>query len=393
MRRCKILHLIGQLETAGAENVLLQLLQRADRRHFEMEVVELIGGGTLRPKFNAAGIQVSSLGMRRGIADPRALWRLRKLLAAREPHLLVTWMYHSNLIGSLAAGKSMPVVWNIHNTQLDGPGARPMTRWVSRACAFISSGRPRQIVYVSRESRRVHERTGYEPSTGLVIPNGFDTAHFAPDAAARTSLRAELGIPDGALIVGHAGRFHPHKDHRNLIEAARIVLNHRPATHFVLCGRGVDQHNALLGDWLMAAGLKRHCHLLGQRDDMPRLQAAFDIGLSASASEAFPLAVGEAMASGTPCVVTDVGDSAVLVGETGEVAPPRNSTALARSILKMLALPAAARCRLGHEARHRVAQHFEIGVIGERYYRLWSELAGEPKHTLEPDASPIQRAA
>ena len=394
MQRCKIMHLIGQLDRAGTETVLLQLLQRANRRRFDMEVVQLIDGGELLPQFAAAGISVSSLGMRRGVPDPWAVFRLRRLLRERKPQLLATWMYHSNLVGSIAAGARLPVVWNIHNTQLNGPGTRTMTRWVAKACGLWSSRAPQKIVYVSRESRRVHERSGYHAQRGLVIPNGFDTAKFSPDPTAGPSLRNELGIPSAAPMIGHAGRFHPHKDHRNLIEAARIVVDHRPNVHFVLCGPGVDRRNAQLADWIVASGLTRRVHLLGQRDDMPRLQAAFDLAISASSSEAFPLAVGEAMASATPSVVTDVGDSALLVGDTGAVAPPHDPLELARGCLRLLALPAEDRRRLGQQARRRVARDFEIGVIAERYYELWEDVAGQSRRRdYSATTPPARRAA
>ncbi|HMD87894.1 MAG TPA: glycosyltransferase, partial [Anaerolineaceae bacterium] len=115
-------------------------------------------------------------------------------------------------------------------------------------------------------------------------------------------------------------------------------------------------------------------HLLGLRSDIPRLTAALDLAVSSSAyGEAFPLVVGEAMACGVPCVVTNVGDSPDIIGDSGKVVPPRNSQALASEIINLLSLSAAQRSQLGQIARSRIEDQFDIRIIVSRYERLYRE--------------------
>jgi glycosyltransferase involved in cell wall biosynthesis len=215
-----------------------------------------------------------------------------------------------------------------------------------------------------------------------VIPGGFDLREFAPDPAARLSLRRELGIAEDALIIGMASRFHPQKDHHNFIQAATHLRAMIPQVHFVLCGRGVTRNNAQLVEWITEAGIQAHCHLLGERKDIPRLFSAMDIATSSSASEAFPLSVGEAMACGAPCVVTNVGDSAFIVGKTGKVVEPRNPGALAQAWRELIEAGPEARRRLGMAARRRVQQCFALPAIVERYQAIYAQLAAEGRQNV-----------
>jgi glycosyltransferase involved in cell wall biosynthesis len=231
-------------------------------------------------------------------------------------------------------------------------------------------------VFVSQAALQLHAGVGYAARRMEVIPNGFDLHEFQPDPAARLSLRRELDIAKDALIIGMASRFHPQKDHHNFIHAAARLQAMTPNVHFVLCGRGVTRENTQLVEWIAKAGLQAQCHLLGERRDTARLFAAMDIATSSSASEAFPLAVGEGMACGTPCVVTNVGDSALIVGETGKVVAPENPVALAAAWRELIEAGPEVRRSLGMEARRRVQQHFDLSTIVERYQAIYAQLAG-----------------
>jgi glycosyltransferase involved in cell wall biosynthesis len=167
-------------------------------------------------------------------------------------------------------------------------------------------------------------------------------------------------------------RVHHQKDHRNFVTAAGIVHRRRPDIHFMLCGDDVSWQNHALVEWIDEAGIRDQCRLLGPRDDIARLLAALDVASSSSCTgEAFPMAVGEAMACGVPCVVTDVGDSAYLVGDTGLVVSPRDSAALANAWLKLLELSSENRRELGLAARTRVQSEFNVTTIAARYEEVY----------------------
>jgi glycosyltransferase involved in cell wall biosynthesis len=390
----KVVHVITGLEADGAETVLYTVASRMNRSRFESEVISLIEPGPMAARLEAAGIRVRSLGMRRGSANPLRVLRLASWIKQSQPNLVQTWMYHADLLGGVAArlaGK--PVVWGIHHSNLEPGQNKRLTIWTARICEVLSPWIPKRIVCCSEASRIAHTEFGYDEDKIEVIPNGFDLRAFQPNPAARTSLRQELGLPAETPLVGMAARFHVQKGHRNFVEAAAKLHARMPEAHFVLCGAGVDVENAELTGWVkqFGAGLKQVCHLLGRRSDMSRLFAAMDVATSASISEAFPMAVGEAMACGTPCVVTDVGDSALIVGDAGKVVPPDNPQALADAWESLLTAGAAARKQLGQRARSRVEQCFDVDAIVERYQKLYREVlaVSGPSSAQQSSVAPL----
>lgn len=372
----KIVHVISGLGTGGAETMLWKLVTSLDPGRWASEVVSLTGIGPVGVRLQQAGIPVRVLEMRPGVPDPRALLRLGRLLRRSAPDLVQTWMYHADLLGGLAArlAGSPPVIWGVRHSNLDPALNKSGTLWVARGCARLSRRLPRRILCCSEQARRVHVALGYDPSRMLVIPNGFDLQVYRPDREARLSVRRELGLRESVPLIGLVARFDPQKDHRNFIAAAGRLQAQMPQVHFLLCGRGVDGDNRSLGQWIGERQLADRMHLLGPRSDIPRITAALDIAVSSSAGEGFPNVLGEAMACGVPCVATDVGDSALLIGDTGRIVPPSDAAALARAWRQMLELDPGQRRSLGRSARQRVEQHFSLPVIVGRYQRLYSEV-------------------
>lgn len=383
----KVTHIITGLAPQGAETMLYRLTAHMDRSHFTNEVISLTNWHEswpdwqpTRTRLEASGVRMRALSMRRGVLSPSQLLRLVWWLRESQPQVVQTWMYHANLIGGIAARLAghLPVVWGIHHTNLEPGHNKRHTIWTAQLCARLSRAIPKGIVCCSETARQVHARLGYARRKMVVIPNGFDLSRFRPHAQARASFRQELGIPEEAPLIGVAARFHPLKGHRNFIEAAARLHAVFPDVHFVLCGRDVDRENAQLMGWIHQAGLGDVCHLLGVREDMPRFFAAIDIATSPSVSEAFPNAIGEAMACGTPCVVTNVGDSAALVGDTGRVIPASNPSALAEAWRDLLTSGPAVREQLGALARTRVEKHFSLGSVVERYQETYRQILAVP---------------
>jgi glycosyltransferase involved in cell wall biosynthesis len=374
----KVLHIVAALETGGAEKVLYKLLSRTDREAFESEVISLIDIGPIGQKIQALGVSVRALGMRRsGVPNPLAMLRLAYWLQRDPPQVIQTWMYHADLIGGLAAklAGSIPVAWGIHHSNLDPQSSRRSTIWIAMTCARLSCWLPARIACCSEASRQVHAQLGYAADKMVVIPNGFDLTIFEPDSAARRSVRQELGIPEEAPLIGLVARFHPQKDHCNFVQAAARFHARVPESHFLLCGDGITWDNPELTGWIEAAGIQSQCHLLGRREDIPHLTAALDIASTASYGEAFPMVIGEAMACGVPCVVTDVGDSAIIVGETGVVVPPKDPQALAAGWSQLLLdISREERLQLGLAARQRIMERYGLGKIVEQYEHLYESL-------------------
>ena len=215
---------------------------------------------------------------------------------------------------------------------------------------------------------------GYAGEKMVVIPNGFDLRSFHPDPEARQSVRGELGLTPSTPLVGLVARFDTEKDHRTFVQAAARLHAVMPEVHFLLCGEDVDPKNPRLTAWLTSTEVQSQCHLLGPRNDMPRMTAALDIATSSSYGEGFPNVVGEAMACGVPCVVTDTGESAMIVGDTGRVVPPRDPAAMADGWRQVLQSDCSVREALGIAARRRVESEFDIAAIARHYRELYDDI-------------------
>ncbi len=393
--RPKITHVIGSLDVGGAERCLCGLVSNVDPAWAEMKIVTLIPGGALGESVRRRGIAVESLSMRPGRPDPRAIAQLARRLRENRPDVVVTWMYHANLIGGLAAKLAgrIPVVWNIRHTSLERGRSKRLTRWIARTGGLLSRSIPDALVFVAHAARAHHAVLGYDCDKSLVIPNGFDLEEFRPDPAARDWLRRELQLSPTAEVVGLLARFHPDKGHRMFLAAAGRIRRLRPDVHFVLCGEGVSHDNPHLAAWASGYGVADALHLLGRRDDVARVAAGLDLAVCSSLTEAFPRAVGEAMACGVACVVTDVGDAAHLVGYTGRVVPPRDSEALSQAVVDLLSLEVGQRQALGRTARERIAQHFTLDHVLSRHLALWRQVAARRQAGADrPDDCQLQAA-
>lgn len=375
MAKLRLVHVITGLSTGGAELTQLRLAECLSSE-FDQQVISLTSGGSVVETLAAAGVEVVSLGMRRGIPDPGGIWRLAGMLRTRKPALVQSWMYHADLVAGLAAllGHRPPVVWNVRNASLHPSAVRRGTAWTARVSAKLGRALPTRIVCCSNTARDVHVGIGYPPERMVVIPNGFDVTRFRPDPEERERFRMELGIPIGAPTVGCVGRFDPVKDHYGFLQSAARLAKRHPEARFVLCGAGVEPSNVEIMGWVRELGLEDRCMLLGQRTDLEYVYRALDLLVLPSYTEAFPNVVGEAMASGVPCVVTAVGDAPLIVGDTGRVVPPRDTEALAAAIGDLIGLTPDAREVLGARARVRIQEHFGLAAMVARYEELYREL-------------------
>lgn len=371
----KIVHVITGLELGGAETALYKLLTHCDRTCLDPVVVSLTDLGPIGDRIKALGIPVLPLGIEGPVSVPNGVARLVYQLRAIGPDLVQTWMYHADLLGGLAAffAEKVPVVWGIRQSNLDPKLNKRTTMWVAKVCASLSGRLPTAVIACSRRAREAHLEFGYADSIE-VIPNGFDLELFRPDPSARNRVRVTLGIPSEALLIGLVARFDPQKDHKTFVRAGARVARRYPDAQFLLCGDGATGENSELSAWLRDAGVVERCHLLGRRIDMPAVNAALDISVSSSAGEGFSNAIGEAMSCAVPCVVTDVGDSAEIIGETGRVVASRDPVALADAIVALIELGAEGRKQLGVKARCRVSEHYEIGQIARRYEEKYLEI-------------------
>lgn len=373
----RVCHVITGLEVGGAELALCGLLETLSEP--DNTVVALRGKSVLSARV-AKLARLQHLDMPAGRATPVDLLRLRRILCARNnrPDVVHAWMYHANIVTSLAmAGLRTPLIWGIHHSLSDLASEKRKTRAVIRANAWLSRS-PARIRYVSALAAEQHRRFGFSAGRALVIPNGYDTDWLKPNPAARARVRHELGIEPDALAIGMVARVHPTKDHGNFLEAAAHFLPNHPDAVFVLVGEGASKGNPQLLASIERLGLLSHVRLCGKRADVAELDAAFDIATLSSRGEAFPNAIAEAMACGVPCVATDVGDAALIIGDTGVVVPPRDAAALGSGWAQLAALAVSERRALGLRARQRIIERFAREAVARRLIELYRELVNPP---------------
>lgn len=374
----KVVHLIDGLTMGGAEMMLFKVASQMDRTKFDAVVIAFMDEGPVRDKIEESGIRVLSLGMKQGKPSIKAFFALVNLLRRERPAVLQTWSKTADLIGLLAGkcAKIPSILWNIRSSRKKKGHYSRLTATAEALCARLSK-LPRLVVANSQDGIEAYSEIGYRPKEWRMLPNGFDIGRYAPDDSARVWLREELGIPADAFLVGNVGRYHVMKDQPSFVRAAHIFAKKRPSAHFVLVGPGNDAQNEELRAVLKEGGASDNIHLMGERSDVPRISAGLDLFALTSVSEGFPNVVGEAMACGVPCAVTNVGDAAIVVGDTGVVIPPSDPVAMAEAWERFAEMGEEARKAQGRAARARILENYDLEMIVKRYESLYAEMAGE----------------
>lgn len=381
----RVLHVVSALDQGGAETMLFRLLAGLEPANHL--VVSLRRLGYFGPRLRRRGVEVHALDMGSWLGAPGKLLELVRIIRSWRPACVQTWLYHADLVGGLAARiAGVPrIVWGIHHWNL-APEANKRARLaVIKVLARLSSIVPHRIVSCAASAIEAHVALGYRQEKFLVIPNGIDTTLFRPDAEDRGAIRAELGLSAEDIVIGTVGRFEFQKDHRNLLRAAGHLRHICPPARFLLVGADLD--NERIRGWIAEADLASSVHLLGPRQDVPRILRALDLFVLSSLGEAFPLALLEALATGVPCVTTRVGDAAQMVGGIWEVVEPRDPIALMTAMRRVLDMPQEERDHRCQAARAHVERSYAIESVRRRYLDVWGySSAGESPETAPPSA-------
>jgi glycosyltransferase involved in cell wall biosynthesis len=376
-----ILHIITGLNDGGAEAVLYRLCTYD--RTAEHHVISLTDHGKYGPLLEAAGVSVTSLHMPRGKITLLGLWKLWRITRKSQPDVVQTWMYHANLVGGVVGrlAAQQNIVWGVRNTTLVPGESRRSTILVAKLCAPLSRLVPRKIVYCAQRAREVHEALGYTNARMAIIPNGYDLSVFRPDAEAGQRLRYDLAIDPAEHLIGFVARYDPQKDHETLFGALSLLNNTGDCPKCLLVGTGMEVSNASLVKRVSDLKLDDRVILLGRRTDIPAIMNALDLHVMSSAfGEAFPNVLAEAMACGTPCVSTDVGDVAAILGGTGLIVPRRAPDALAAAISELLAEALGSGWQHRKEAaRNHILSNFSIQRMIKSYKDVWFEGLTEAK--------------
>jgi glycosyltransferase involved in cell wall biosynthesis len=335
-RLLRVAFLIRALTAGGAERQLALLARGLAARGHEVSVLVFYGGSALESDLERSTVRIVNL-RKNGRWDVVAF--ARRLIAALDQsraQVLYSFWPTANILAALVrpAARSIPLAWGIRASDMQSH----RYDWLGRLIAALEARLSRaaqMFVCNSRAGARVAAKQGFDVSRIRVIRNGVDTSRFRRDEAARLRLREEWGVTSAARLIGFVGRIDPMKGHRVFLQAAARVHEREPRTTFVIAG-GTREQTAQLRDQAEALGVGQAVRWSESRSDMPAFYSALDVLCSASLyGEGTSNVIAEAMSCGCPCVATDVGDSAELIGDLGRVVPPGNPVLLAEALLDL----------------------------------------------------------
>jgi len=361
--KIKLTFLVRSLDHGGTQRQLVTLAKALNKKQFEPTVIAFYSGYALEKELAAAGIPLISL-RKRGRWDALGFSiRLIRELQRSRPDILHSYLDIPNLLALFARlFVSTRVVWGIRTSEIY-LNHYDWLRCLSAKLERLGSRFADLIIVNSSAGYQRHIAMGFPAEKMVVIPNGVNTGEFRPDEVARQKQRSQWSIGNDRKLVGIIGRLDPMKDHDLFLQAASLVSRVRSDVRFVCVGGGPPQYAESLRANAAVSKLSDQVLWAGAMDNMPSAYNALDLLVSASVAEGFSNVIAEGMACGVPCVVTDVGDSAWLVGDTGIVVPPSDARALAEGLLTILDSDPR---ELGLRARTRIVENFNAQQLSER---------------------------
>ncbi|BCJ87757.1 glycosyltransferase [Effusibacillus dendaii] len=369
----KILYIIGGGEFGGAEQHLLGLIQSLDREQWEPHVI-VFYQGELAERLQQLQIPVSviSLQTARTLFGLRAV---RKLIGAIHPDIVHTHGVRANLAGRLAK-LSLPsgfkLITTIHSVlELDYPvpWKRAIFGFLEKRTWFLVD----HFILVSRAMQQTLYQKGLPQNRTSVIHNAIRLPDQPPARPSFSRLRAELQLPQDAVLVGTVARLHKVKGHSYLMRAAGMLQNQFPDVHYVWIGGG--ELEAELKQAAIEAGLQQRIHFLGVRQDVAELLPQFDLFVLPSVSEGLSIALLEAMMSGVPVIATAVGGNPEVVaeGEDGMLVPSQDADALCSAIQSALSTPEQMK-RMGQTGQQKVFQYYSLQRLVQETEEIYKKM-------------------
>lgn len=289
---------------------------------------------------------------------PVTLWRVSRALRRHRSEVVIALMKKDvRLTVPAARALGIPSVVRYAND-------RPLTGWIYDRALF--GALPVLHIANSRATRKtlLESASWLAPERVLVIHNGVDPAPI--DRAEPV----DLGLPDGAIVVGFTGRLETRKGLFDLISAWPRIAEEVPDAHLVITGRGPEEKRARV----MAAGLSR-IHWMGYRSDVPGILRSLDIAVVPSHWEGFGLVAAEAMIARLPVVAANASSLPEIItdGSDGKLVPPRDPEALADAVIE-LARNRDLRLRMGREGRQHALDTFGMDRMVDEFQAVLAQV-------------------
>lgn len=364
MIKTKIVYIIGQLGKGGAEVQLYELVKGLNKERFDPMVVSLSEGGYWADKIRKSGVELIELP-RKQHAEFGRLFKLIRIFREKKPDIVHTYMYAANSYGRIAAILTrVPVIIASERNSAEIDKDKTRTEiYLDKLLAVFTSA---IICNSSNAAKSLVNRYSFNDNKIFTIHNGIDSDKFSKRADFDNQRKL------AKKVVGTVGRLYPQKNHQLFLDAARILVEkiEDEDLKFLIIGEGPLKDE--LKSYAKKLGIDGKVIFTGSRDDVPDLLPMMDVFALTSNWEGLSNAIMEAMASGLPCVVTDVGGNSELVvdGETGFVVPPNDPEILAQKVLYLLENEELAR-EMGERGRQIVENKFDIKQMVWQYSNLY----------------------
>lgn len=362
-----VLFVVRSLNVGGAERQLTTLATALDAAGHRVAVAQCYAGGPFEAPLRDAGIPLHDLRKRSRWDLFGCARRLRRLVARRRPRVVYSFMPEANVIAAVAMlpWPLAPLCWGVRASDVQMQHydrAAHLVFGLTRALARVAD----VIIYNSHSGRAHHEASGYPAGRGVVVPNGIDADRYQPAPEAGRVMREAWQVPATTTLVGVVGRIDPMKGHPIFLQAVARIAGRFPAARFAIVGGDAAAWEPLRAS-AAALGIAERMVWIPQQSDMPAVYSALDVLVLPSIfGEGFPNVVGEAMACEIPCVVSEAGDNALVVGDTGRTAPVGDHEGLAAALSDILALAPETRRAMGRRARARVLAEFSVATLVDR---------------------------
>lgn len=365
----RIVHIITGLGSGGAENMLYKLLKYSDKSKYYHEVISLMDEGIIGKRIRDEGVKIHSLNVYKANIF-KSILNARRI--CKDFDIINTWLYHADMFGFVIAKLLLnkKLIWNIRHSNLDKNANKSRTLMIVKINSLLSK-KLDCITFNSNKSLETHLKVGFKNKNTIVIPNGFELNKFSFNEEKRNTLRRAFNLDKNCKALITVGRWDVQKDYLTLFKALSEIKNTHTNFKMIMVGTNLDECNEDLCNLTIKYDLRDKLMLLGRRNDIPEILSAADCYISSSLGESFSNSIGEAMACALPCIVTDVGDSKQIVGETNYVVNAKDFKGLAEAIGKFLDKSESPR---NFNSRNRIVENFDIRKVVKDYERNYQDI-------------------
>ena len=378
LNRKRIICLITSLPIGGAEKSLLRLIKNTIDE-VDYLVVSLDSKKDIEEKFYEFGVDVHNLNISNLSSFIKAIFVFRNIVNSWKPSIIYSWMYHAIFFGIISSifFNKIPNIWGIRHNNLDTNLNKLSTVFIAKFIRFFSLI-PKKIVYCSLESLNFHISIGYSSKNSILIENGFDPDEFiskyslSSEAIAFLKTKHFPAINTKNIFIGCCGRYDPLKRFENFIAVGIKILEKRSNINFCLIGEGLlTRKDELLLD--VPLQKRKNFYFIGATQEINEVYPCLDILVQTSYSESFPNVIPEAMLSGVAIIATNVGQTSVILGDSGSLVDPDDIQQTVKSVFSLLDDPEYLNT-LSKNGTNRIIKNFGIRDLANKNLKMYEEI-------------------